>query len=253
MTATTLTAAYLERVSALLARIAHEEAGSISHAAAAVADRVAADRLIYVFGPGGHSAIGAQEVFFRAGGLACVSALLDDGFSLSHGARRSTSIERTPGYARAILQNSGLVDGDVLVIVNAYGVNSACIDSAVYAHELGVTTVGVTSVELQRALPSEHPARHPSKRNLCDLVDIVIDTKVPMGDAVMQLEGVPERVGPVSSFANVFAMNALMLETTNELARRGIDPPVWRSGNSPGGDEAAQALIERYESRVRKL
>jgi uncharacterized phosphosugar-binding protein len=253
MTAATLTAAYLDRIGVLLARIAHEEAESISKAAAAVADRVAADRLVYVFGPGGHSAIGAQEIFFRAGGLACVSAILDEGFSLSAGARRSMSVERTPGYARAVLRNVDMVYGDVLIIVNAYGVNSACIDSAVYARELGVATVGVTSVELQRAIPNEHPARHSGKRNLCDLVDIVIDTKVPMGDAVMQLENVLERVGSVSTFANAFAVNALMLETTKELARRGIDPPVWRSGNSPGGDEANRALIERYRSRISRL
>jgi uncharacterized phosphosugar-binding protein len=74
-----------------------------------------------------------------------------------------------------------------------------------------------------------------------------------MGDAVMQVENVVERVGPISTFANAFAMDALMLEATNELARRGIDPPVWRSGNSPGGDEAGQALIERYKSRVSRL
>lgn len=244
---------YLVQVNALVARIADEEREVILGAAVAVADRVAEDRLVYVIGPGGHSSIGAEEVFFRAGGLACVVALLDEGFSLGHGALRSMAVERTPGYAVSILRNADLTAGDVLIIVNAYGVNSASVDSALFAREIGVTTIGVTSVGLQRALPDDHPARHPSKRNLCDLVDFVIDTKVPVGDALVDIDGVRERVGPVSTFANAFAMNALMLEAIAELARRGVEPPIWRSGNSPGGDEANRGVIARYKGRVKKL
>jgi len=244
---------YLERVNALVARIATEERDAIARASVAVADRVADDRLVNVIGPGGHSSMGAEEVFFRAGGLACVNALLDEGFLLAHGALRSMAVERTPGYGRTILRNANLADGDVLIIVNAYGVNSATIDSAVYAREIGVTTIGVTSVEIQRALPKDHPARHPSREDLCDLVDIAIDTKVPPGDALMEVDGVRERVGAVSTFANAFALNALMLEAIAELARRGIDPPIWRSGNSPGGDEANRGVIARYGQRVKRL
>jgi uncharacterized phosphosugar-binding protein len=244
---------YLELVTALIARIADEESGAIIRAGAAVADRVAEDRLIYVIGPGGHSQIGAEEVFSRAGGLACIRSFIDQGFFLGNGAARSMAIERTPGYARALLRGSELGDGDILIIVNAYGINSATIDSADYAHEVGATTVGVTSLENQRGLPADHPSRHPSKRNLCDLVDIVIDTKMPLGDALMTVDGVREKVGPVSTIANAFAMNAVMLEAIAELARRGVEPPVWRSSNSPGGDEANVAIHQRYHGRIADL
>ena len=244
---------YLGMVKAILDRIAAEEREAIMRAGAAVADRVAEDRLIYVIGPGGHSQIGAEEVFSRAGGLACIAAFLDDGFYLGHGAGRSMNIERTPGYARALLSDAELDSGDILIIVNAYGINSATIDSALYAHELGMTTIGVTSIENQRGLPQGHPSRHPSGRDLCDLVDIVVDTKMPMGDALMSVEGVHEKVGPVSTFVNAFAMNSIMLEAIAELARRGIEPPVWKSSNSPGGDEANVAAQRRYSGRVKNL
>jgi uncharacterized phosphosugar-binding protein len=244
---------YLQRVNALVARIAAEERDSIMRAAGAVADRVADDRLVNVIGPGGHSSMGAEEIFYRAGGLACVNALLDDGFLLAHGALRSMAVERTPGYGRTVLQNANLADGDILIIVNAYGVNASTIDCAIYAREIGVTTIGVTSVELQRALPKDHPARHPSQQDLADLVDITIDTKVPVGDALMEVEGIHERVGAVSTFANSFALNALILEAIAELSRRNFDPPIWRSANSPGGDEANQDAIARYRPRVKRL
>ncbi len=244
---------YLERATALLERIAAEEGEAIQRAGQAVADRIAGDRLIYVIGPGGHSQIGAEEVFSRAGGLACIVSFIDDGFYLGHGAARSMAIERTPGYAKAILSHPELAAGDVLIIVNAYGINAATIDSALIGRELGLTTIGVTSIENQRGLPQGHPSRHPSGKDLCDLVDIVVDTKMPLGDAVMQLDGVKEKAGPVSTMVNAFTLNAIMLEAIAELARRGIEPPLWRSSNSPGGDEANVAVTARYRDRVPHL
>jgi uncharacterized phosphosugar-binding protein len=244
---------YLERATALLARIAAEEGEAIQRAGKAIADRIADDRLIYVIGPGGHSQIGAEEVFSRAGGLACVVSFIDDGFYLGHGAARSMAIERTPGYARAILSHPELGAGDVLIIVNAYGINSATIDSALFAREHGLTSIGVTSVENQRGLPQGHPSRHPSGQDLCDLVDIVVDTKMPLGDAVMAIDGVKEKAGPVSTMVNAFTLNSIMLEAIAELARRGIEPPLWRSSNSPGGDEANVAVTERYRHRIPNL
>ena len=88
---------------------------------------------------------------------------------------------------------------------------------------------------------------------MCDLVDIVVDTKMPLGDAVLAIDGVAEKVGPVSTIVNAFAMNSIILEAIAELARRGIEPPVWRSSNSPGGDEANVAVSERYRTRIRNL
>ncbi|HUQ44875.1 MAG TPA: SIS domain-containing protein [Candidatus Limnocylindria bacterium] len=244
---------YLAKAKATLDRLASEEADAILRAGVAVADRVAEDRLIYVIGPGGHSQIGAEEVFSRAGGLAAIYAFIDDGFYLGHGAARSMRIERTPGYARALLAEVAFDRGDLLIIVNAYGINSATIDSAMYAHELGMTTIGVTSVANQRGLPQGHPSRHPSGKDLCDLVDIVVDTKMPLGDALLEIDGVSQAVGPVSTIVNAFALNAIMLEAMAELVRRGIDPPVWKSSNSPGGDEANLAVTARYRGRVPNL
>jgi uncharacterized phosphosugar-binding protein len=248
-----LNTSYLGEVIGILQKLATEEGDALRKAGSAVADRIAEDRLIFVIGPGGHSQIGAEEAFSRAGGLACIYAFLDQGFYLGNGSERSMNIERTPGYARALLRDSELGAGDVLIIVNAYGINSATIDSADVAREVGALSIGITSIANQRGLPKDHPSRHPTKRDLCDLVDIVIDTKMPLGDAVLQIDGVREKVGPVSTYVNAFAVNSVMIEATAELARRGIDPPVWRSGNSPGGDEANRAAMAKYKPRVKYL
>ncbi|WP_248758349.1 sugar isomerase domain-containing protein [Pseudarthrobacter sp. SSS035] len=248
-----LGAEYLAHITALLARIHAEEQASISKAASLLAEQIASDRLIHIYGPGGHSNLASQEVFFRAGGLMHISAILDEGTMLSGGALRSMAMERTPGYGRIVIENAGLVPGDVLILVNAYGINTALIDAALMANELGVRTIGMSSREHADQTTADHPARHASRSNLHDVVDLHIDTKVPVGDAVVELPGVSEKVGAISTFANAYSLNWLVQCTIRELHERNIEPPVWRSGNAPGGDEANKKFLDRFKGRVHSL
>ncbi len=244
---------YFSTVTRLMARLYEEERAALDAASEAVADAIAADRLLHVFGPGGHSALGAEEIFFRAGGLVAVNAMLDDGVMLGGGALRSMKIERTPGYAKVVLDEYGLASGDLLLIVNAYGINSCTIDAALIAREIGAKTIGVTSKELQAALPQGHPSRHPSGKNLADLVDICVDCKVPMGDALISVPGVMQKAGSSSTFLNALALNMITLGAVGKLAERGIDPPIWQSANSPGGDEANAKHLAAFRGRIKKL
>jgi uncharacterized phosphosugar-binding protein len=244
---------YLESATALMREIHHEEAAALDRAADRVAAQIAADRLVHVFGPGGHSNLAAQEVFFRAGGLMHIAAILDEGTLLSNGARRSMAIERLPGYGRIVIADRGLKDDDLLILVNAYGINAALIDAALEAKRRGVFTIGVSSRRHAENTSPEHPARHPTRQNLHDLVDIAIDTKVPIGDAAVEIEGVGERLAAISTYANAFALNCLVIRTIAKLAEQGIEPPIWRSGNAPGGDEANARFLNRFIGRVNGL
>jgi uncharacterized phosphosugar-binding protein len=234
------TLTYLSEITALLHRIHDEEFDSIGRAAETIAAQIRRDQLVHIFGPGGHSNLAAQEVFFRAGGLMHISAILDEGPLLSNGALRSMAIERTPGYGRIVITDAGLTAGNLLILVNAYGINAALIDAALEAKERGVTLIGVSSREHAERTAPDHPARHPTKANLHELVDIAIDTKVPIGDAVI-------------TFANAYALNALALRTIRLLAETGVEPPVWRSGNAPGGDEANARFVADFRLRVPNL
>ncbi|WP_406046872.1 sugar isomerase domain-containing protein [Kribbella sp. NBC_00889] len=244
---------YLTAITALLGRIEAEEGESIAAAARLMAEQVAADQLIQVYGPGGHSNLAAQEIFFRAGGLMHVSAILDEGTLLSNGALRSMAVERMPGYGRMVIENAGLGPDDLLLLVNAYGINAALIDAALTARERGTRTIGVSSREHAEQTAKSHPARHPSGANLHEVVDVAVDTKVPIGDAVIAVAGMPERVAAVSTFANAFTLNTMVLATIERLIEQDVVPPVWRSGNAPGGDEANAAFVGRFRERVRWL
>src|SRR5512146_945611 len=95
---------YFEAATALLGRIMETEKLKIKAAAGILADQVAKGNLIHVFGSGGHSFMGAEEFFYRAGGLVPVNPIFETGLSLPPGALRSTAIERTPGYMPGILK-----------------------------------------------------------------------------------------------------------------------------------------------------
>ncbi len=236
---------YKDTVMGLLETIEREEKTNIDKAAELMAETIKDGKLIHAIGPGGHSNIGALEMFCRAGGLVCVNAILDPGTMSNFGARRSCVIERTPGYGIAVLEAYNVVDG-ILIIVNAYGINSMTIDVALEARRRGLPTIGVTSREFSEGIPSDHPARHPSRKNLCDNVDIHVDCHMPYGDAVVAFEGLKPKVGPVSTIVNAFAIHLMVIRTAERLLAEGIMPPILASANIPGGDEYNSKLREKY-------
>ena len=244
---------YYNEVIEYLKVIMDTEEEKIQQAAKMISEQVKQDKLFYVYGPGGHSNLASQEVFFRAGGLMHASAILDEGTLLSSGALRSMNIERTQGYGRIVIDDYNLKRGDLLIIVNAYGINAATIDAVLEAKDRGVKTIGISSVKHADETPDDHPARHPSKYNLHDIVDLSINSKIKVGDAVIEIEGQEQKVGAISTFVNAFVLNSITIETTAQLAKENIQPPIWKSGNVTGGDEWNSQFISRFKGRVKKL
>jgi len=228
---------------------------AIEAAAEVLAHAVAADQLIHVIGPGGHSNMAAEEVLWRAGGLVPINAILDAGTNLIHGAKRSNYVERTPGYARQVLDayRVGRQPGEVIVIVNAYGINAMTIDTALEARRRGMTSIAITSRGFADRLAADHPSRHPSAKNLYQEVDHFLDCCVPYGDAVVDIEGATQRTGPTATMCNLYTLNLLMVATVARLVAMGVEPPLWMSANLPGGDEANRANEEKYIPRIKHL
>ena len=61
------------------------------------------------------------------------------------------------------------------------------------------------------------------------------------------------KAGPVSSIVGFYIVNSMMLAACEELDRRGIKPPVFKSGNVSGGDRYNAEMVEKYLPRVRHL
>lgn len=245
--------AYYKEVTGIIDNIHTNEKEHILAAARVVADQVKQDKLVYIWGPGGHSNLAAMEIFFRAGGLMHVSAMLNQETMLTDGALKSMQVERLPGYGKIVVNDYGIGKGDLLIVVNAYGINSATIDAALTAKENGATVIGICSHEHAKNTSPDHVARHPSKKNLQDVSDYTVDCKVKIGDAVIDIPGFEQKVGALSTYANAYVLNCIVIEAINMLVEEGINPPVWRSGNAPGGDEWNNQFIAKFKDKVRCL
>ena len=44
-----------------------------------------------------------------------------------------------------------------------------------------------------------------------------------------------------------------MIEAVTAMVERGLEPPIYRSANLPGGDEYNGKLLARYKGRVKDL
>lgn len=230
---------YLERITGLLARIEREESAVLAAASDAVADVICRDGLVHIFGCG-HSHLAALDAFYRAGGLACVSPVLDEDLMLHDGAAKSSRMEKTPGIAPEVFRRHGAKPGDLFVVVSASGKNAAPVEMLRSAKAAGVRTVAVAS-----------SAYRAHGGVLLDEADIPIDCKVPHGDAVVDVGDA--KMGGLSTYASLFIVNTILIDGARKALARGVTPPVYVSGNVEGGTARNIALEERYFGRVKRL
>lgn len=226
---------------------------NIKKAAKLMSNAIANDRLISVYGGGGHTTLCMGEMFFRAGGLACINPIMETGLSVFNQALKYLELERTVNYGSAILKYYDLKENDVLIIFHNIGINPATIDAAEEAKKRGVKIIAVSSTAWQTEMPEDHFIRHPNKKNLFDYADVCIDDFNPVGDAVVNVPGLDTPIAPVSNIIDFYIAHLLEIETVKQCIDRGITPPVWSSANTPGGDEKNAAYLEKYKPRIKML
>lgn len=246
-------ASYFAKIHQLLETIQYTEAPNIERAARLLVNQIKKDQLIHVFGVSGHSVIGCEEFFWRAGGLCHVNPLFDISLALSGGGLKSTKLERVAGVGDKVVQSALLKEGDVLIIASIYGMNAATIDAALEAKRNGATVIALTSAHHAQNTPSDFAARHPSKANLFELADVTIDNHVPYGDTVVCIDGMEQQVGAVSTILVSACVQWLVIETTRLAVSEGVDIPVWQSANTVGGDEKNARYLKRFVPRVKAL
>lgn len=231
---------YLKSITDLLGLIATEEAGAMDRAADAVADVICRDGIVHVFGCG-HSHLAALDAFYRAGGLACVSPLLDEDLMLHDGGAKSSRMEKMPGIASEAFRRAGVDPAaDLLVVVSASGKNAAPVEMLRTAKSSGVKTMAISS-----------SAYRAHGGVLLDEADLPVDCHVPYGDAVIEVG--ESRMGGLSTYASLFILNSVLVDGAKRALARGTVPPVYTSGNVEGGTARNTSLENRYFGRVKRL
>lgn len=234
-----LPAAYFERANQLLARAWETNAPTIATLAPLLGGVVARGGVIHTFGSG-HSELISREIIGRAGGLVCVTGIIDPtgGF-----------IENLPGYGTKLVERYDrqyeLRAGEAVIVISNSGKNGSPIDVALYAKQKGLTVIALTCVAMSQVTPSQHP----SGKRLFEVADHTLDNGGVPGDAIVEVgDGV--KAGPTSTLIGCSVLNWLMLATVDWLQAGKHPLPILRSQNLPGAIEHNRALGQRYKGRL---
>lgn len=220
-------AEYLGKAMELAGRAVETQLPAVREAAGVVVDALVGGRNFWVFGTG-HSHVIAEELYGRAGGLASVRAVLEPGLMLHEGLLKSSLLERLGGLADVLLQVNEIAAGDVVLVVSNLGRNAVPVEFAVGARAAGAKVVALTSLAHSAAVES----RAPGGQRLFEVADVVIDNCGVPGDALIEVEGSPERTGATSTVVGALLAQALVVEVVTLLAERGHTPDVLRSLNA---------------------
>ena len=234
---------YMQAIRALLDEVATSQANAIDQAVIEVIRAVKSGGIIYLFGSG-HSHMLAEEGHYRAGGFAPVTPILATNLMIHECATASSRYERLPGVAPIIFSRYNPIEKDVLFIFSNSGVNAVPVEMALTAQRAGVTVIGV----LSRQYCSQAPLSPLGKR-LYEVVDIVIDNRIPPGDAMVEVGQSGLRSGAASTIVGAFLLNAILTEAVCRLSAEGEVPPVYISSNMPGAAAHNASLLERYKPR----
>ncbi len=215
---------YLTKAGELLGKIQTTQMDAIQKAARACAASIAAERAVHFFGSG-HSVIPVLDLFPRYGSYVGLHPIMDPRlmwFNITGpgGARELLWLERTEGYVDQVLLSHHLDPRDCMIVYSHGGLNAAPVEMALAAKKQGLTVICVTSAANHQI----NKPTHSSGQSLYTAADILIDNCCPPEDALVPVEGRPEKVGASSTLAVIAITMALLSETTAELVRLGKTP-----------------------------
>src|SRR6188474_132114 len=135
---------YYTQANEMLAKAWTSNAPTIATLAPLIGASVARGGVLHTFGSG-HSELISREIIGRAGGLVCVSGIIDPtaGF-----------IENLPGYGTKLVERYDrqhqLLAGETLIVISNSGKNGSPIDVALYGKQKGLTVVVLTCLAMSQ-------------------------------------------------------------------------------------------------------
>lgn len=239
-------AAYSGALLETLNRAFDTQADALREGARLLKEATLDGRNIFAFGCS-HAILPMLEMYYRTGGMATINPVRAPGLCLDvDPATMTSAMERMRDYGRVIVDGQPLSAGDVIIVHSVSGRNSVSIDVALRAKEKGAKVIVLTNLAMSRAVTS----RHPDGVKLYEVGDVVIDNCGCLGDAAIDVPGVPEKVAPTSTAVGAALMNAMMAQAVADIVDAGGVPPVFVSANVDGGDEHNREMLKRYGSHI---
>ena len=243
---------YLEGIMAILEKIKESQDENIIKAAELLAKTTKNGGIIYGFGAG-HSHLICEDAFWRAATPANYCALLEPSIMGSTEITKSYLMENTYEIGKHVVDYHRITPNDVMIIISNSGNNIAPVDAALRAKEKGIPIIAITAVEYGDYLTT----KHKDGVKLKDIADIVLDNCSLIGDAVVDIEGFPMKIGSSSTIPMILLQNMILTEMVEILVKEGFTPDVFYNGHIAfmDGDAAKHNddLVDKYFYRIRNL
>jgi uncharacterized phosphosugar-binding protein len=237
----------------LLAAVEGQQA-AIAQAADWFAEAILAGRMVHLFGSG-HSRILVEEMWPRYGSFPGFNPIVELSLSFHNlvvgpnGQRQAMFLENVSGLAQRILRNFHLSPRDAALVVSSSGCSLVPVEMAAGFQEAGMRVVAIVSRRHSEASSSQHP----NGKKLPDYADLVLDTGAPIGDAMVDIEGIDTPVAPGSTIGGCMLINAIKAEVADRLVRAGQPPTVLTAGALVGSDRAKELFEAAYDAHAHRL
>lgn len=244
---------YLQRCREI-ADVVEGQLPAIRKAAAWFAETILAGRMVHLFGSG-HSRILVEEMWPRYGSFPGFNPIVELSLSFhnlvvgANGQRQAMFLENVSGLAARILRNYDLSPTDTALVASSSGCNRVPIEMAEEFKRRGIRVVAVISRRHSEASTSPRE----DGRKLQDFADLVLDTGAPVGDAMVQVPGLPTPVAPGSTIGGCMLINGIKAELAANLTRAGHPPLVLTAGAVVGRERATELFEAAYDEHARRL
>jgi uncharacterized phosphosugar-binding protein len=249
----TPTQAYIEKCRQITDVISSQEA-LIAKAAEWFSKTILAGRMVHMFASG-HSRILVEEMWPRYGSFPGFNPMVELSLTFhnlvvgANGQRQAMFLENTPGFADRILRNFDVSPQDCAIVISSSGCNVVPIEMAELFQQRGVKVVAIVT--------SDHLAKSRSKRSdgkkLSDFADLILDTGAPVGDAMINIDGLDTPVSPGSTVGGVLIVNSIKAEVAKLLTDAGNPPKVLTAGVIAGEKRATELFESAYDEHARRL
>lgn len=237
---------YFDNIDGILAEVRESQKDTILQAADLVSDCIVKDGIVHAFGTG-HSHILAREISLRAGTLAPINLIYDPSLAGSLQMEKSSYLERLEGYAKILIGYVDPAPEDIFIIISNSGRNAVPVEMALEAKKRGNKVIALTSVTYSQS----STARHSSGKRLFEIADVVLDNCGRVGDIAVKVPELDQGLGPTSTIAGAYLLNAVMVQAAFNLFHQSIEAPVLRSGNLDQGMERNEGIFKKYRGRIR--
>ncbi len=244
---------YLEKSAAILDAV-RSQSEAIHRAAETFAETILKGQLVHLFGSG-HSRIMVEEMWPRYGSFPGFNPIVELSLTFhnlvtgANGQRQAMFLESVPGLAERILRNFDLKNGDSALVISSSGTSVVPVEMAELFQQAGIPVVAI----LSRAHSESSDSKRPDGRKLSDFADLILDTGAPVGDAMVEIDGLNTPVSPGSTIGGCLLINAIKAEVAQRLSAAGNPPKVLTAANLIGKEAATTLFEQAYDEHARRL